>query len=273
MVDYHVHPNTFKGGTYHPDIVPLRKYLDICRRKNISEIGFSEHGPRFHPTYNHTALRMEDIPVYIETLQTLQQETPDIKIKIGIEIDYTPESEEIWRKVKSDFELDFIACSIHYLDDWLPTKDGMLDYLQSGKSIEALYTNYYQRLQQAAQSEIFSFMAHPDLVKIHAILNHLTEPLILKELWTETCQVLKDHAQCIELDSGWKNGSLNTYRPEWWMLQIAHDYDIPITLGSDAHHPGQVGTCYPEIFAKIQEIGYNRIAVFNHYTMSLMSIL
>jgi histidinol-phosphatase (PHP family) len=66
---------------------------------------------------------------------------------------------------------------------------------------------------------------------------------------------------------------LNCYRPEWWMLKIAYKYDIPITLGSDAHHADQVGTCYPEIFAKIQEIGYNHIAVFNHYQMSMISIL
>ncbi len=264
LIDYHVHPNTFKDGRYWPTYEPLKQYIEICRDRGITELGFTEHGPRFHPTYNHTALKLEEIPVYIQTLKEFSQQQSDVKVKIGIEIDYTPELEDTWKDIIEKYAFDFTACSIHYLDDWLPTKEGMAKYIQSGKTLEQLYTKYYKTMQRAAQSHLFSFMAHPDLIKIHALVNHLPLPANLTNLYEETCAVLKEYDQVIEFDTGWKKGDFNCFRPEPEFLEIAFHHGVPITLGSDAHRAEDIGSHYPEAVKIIRNTGYTKLATFTH---------
>ncbi len=262
LVDYHVHTNTFLNGNYHPDTELLKPFLDACKLKGIRELGFAEHGPRPHPTYNHTALKPEELDSYLQTLQHLQNESPDIQVKIGIEIDFEPGSGEYWTSLLAGHPFDFVACSVHYLPDWLPTAQGMAAYIQSGKSIELLYSEFYRTLQEAARTGIFSFMAHPDLIKIHSILNQIPEPENLPELWENTCKTMAEENQCLELDTGWKRGNLNCFRPEPWMVRVAARYGIPFTLGSDAHQAQDIGSNYPEALSILKESGISQLAGF-----------
>lgn len=271
-IDYHVHPNTFKDGKYFPTMETLKRYVEICRERGIVELGFSEHGPRFHPTYNHTALKLKEIPVYIQTLREFSKQQSDVKVKVGIEIDYAPELEDRWKEIIVKYDFDFTACSIHYLDDWLPTKEGMMEYIQSGKTLEQLYTKYYKTMQCAAQSRLFSFMAHPDLIKIHALVNHLPPPTNLRNLYEETCAVLKEYDQVIEFDTGWKKGDFNCFRPEPEFLEIAYHQGVPITLGSDAHRAEDVGSHYSEAIDIIRNTGYTQLATFSHGKCSFIPL-
>lgn len=273
MIDYHVHPNTFKHGKYLPITEPLKRYIEICRERGIVELGFSEHGPRFHPTYNHTALKIEEIPVYVQTLREFSQQQSDVKVKVGIEIDYAPELEDVWREIIEKYDFDFTACSIHYLDDWLPTKEGMAVYMQSGKGLEKLYAKYYTIMQRAAQSRLFSFMAHPDLIKIHALVNRLPHPPNLINLYEEICGVLKEYDQVIEFDTGWKKGDFNCFRPEPEFLEIAFRHGVPITLGSDAHRAEDVGSYYPEALEVLRKTGYTQLASFAHGKRSFIPLV
>jgi histidinol-phosphatase (PHP family) len=262
LVDYHVHPNTFLHGKYNPVIEPLKPYLESARKAGITELGFAEHGPRPHPTYNHTALKPDELELYLQTLRKLQEENPDVQIKAGIEIDFETGSGDYWRTLLDGHSFDFVACSIHYLPNWLPTHEGMKAYIEDGKTIKELYSDFYAILQEAAQTRIFSFLAHPDLIKIHSILNHIPEPKILPELWEETCKVLAENGQCIEFDTGWKKGNLNCFRPEPWMAKVAAQHGVAFTLGSDAHHAKDIGSDYPEAIRILKGSGVDQIAGF-----------
>ena len=104
----------------------------------------------------------------------------------------------------------------------------MENYIKSGKTLEQLYTSYYKTMQQAAQTRLFSFMAHPDLIKIHVLVNKLNPPKNLLSLYEETYSVLKEYNQIIEFDTGWKKGDFNCFRPEPDFLELIHKYNIPM---------------------------------------------
>ncbi len=264
-VDYHVHPNTFINGRYWPHNQPLHAHLEVCRQKGIHEIGFSEHGPRYHPTYNHTSLQMDDIPAYYDTLMALQETNRDIKIRVGLELDYAPEFESKWHHLKKQAPFDFLAGAVHFLPNWLPTPEGRRAYDKTGRTLEHLFIEYYQMMKSAARSQLFDFLAHPDLVKIHSILSHLPEPDIHIELWEEFCEVCRENQQVIEFDTGWKRHELDCYRPAPDFLEIARRYDIPITLGSDAHKPEDIGTAYESLPEILHQAGYTHVTTFHRH--------
>ena len=44
--------------------------------------------------------------------------------------------------------------------------------------------------------------------------------------------------------------------PSKWMLEIAHELDISVHLGSDAHHPTKITNGFEAASQLLQEIGY-----------------
>ena len=45
-------------------------------------------------------------------------------------------------------------------------------------------------------------------------------------------------------------------------MELLSEYDIPITFGSDAHEPAQVGFKQKEIYTLAKRYGYNKCATF-----------
>jgi histidinol-phosphatase (PHP family) len=51
--------------------------------------------------------------------------------------------------------------------------------------------------------------------------------------------------------------------PSTRMLRQAHALQIPLTYGSDAHHPDRVGQKGDEARALLKEVGFCQISTFN----------
>lgn len=53
--------------------------------------------------------------------------------------------------------------------------------------------------------------------------------------------------------------------PSAEILRLAHTLEIPITFGSDAHAPEQVGYAREEIERMAKEVGYTHYAIFHEH--------
>ena len=85
--DYHIH-TTFSDGKADPE-----EYILPAISAGIKEIGFSEHLNLFAP-HQEWCMDPARINEYISFIKKLRKSVSGIKIKTGLEVDYSPGMEE-----------------------------------------------------------------------------------------------------------------------------------------------------------------------------------
>ncbi|OPZ71260.1 MAG: histidinol-phosphatase [Firmicutes bacterium ADurb.Bin456] len=114
-------------------------------------------------------------------------------------------------------------------------------------------------MQQAALSGLFDIIAHPDLIKKFAFRPSGD----LRPLYEETAAVFKKAGVCAEVNSAGLRYPAGEIYPALDFLKCFFEHGVPVTLGSDAHHPDQVGAGLIEAVRLIREAGYKEITVFS----------
>ena len=60
---------------------------------------------------------------------------------------------------------------------------------------------------------------------------------------------------------GYYNGEINDLYPSGWVLEIAHEMDIPVHLASDAHHPLNITKGFNLGAEILHKAGYRKLHV------------
>ena len=96
IVDYHMHTPLCKHAVGEPEAYALRAI-----ERGIEEIGFSDHCP-MPPDYDPDwRMASSEYPAYIEMVRRCQKAFPQLSIKLGLEADYHPGTEDFVRSVIS----------------------------------------------------------------------------------------------------------------------------------------------------------------------------
>ena len=103
LQDYHVH--ALAHGEYQYTYEWLKQFLITARERQIFELGFAEH---------------DEFVSQIDTsvLKRLQEEFPDIKLRLGLEVDYIPGREDYIQQLEQSCDFDYIIGSVHFIDGW-----------------------------------------------------------------------------------------------------------------------------------------------------------
>ncbi|MBM3848500.1 MAG: histidinol-phosphatase, partial [Verrucomicrobia bacterium] len=158
--DYHMHTPL----CHHAKGEPIELAATAVAR-GLDEIGFSEHGPMLKDDFDNWHLYDRDFDAYIASVETARREFPQLKIRIGLEVDYLPGHEEWIRGLAKRHPWDYFIGSVHYISDaWdidNPTK------ISEWKKRDPwdVWSAYFDRLTQAAESGLFEIIGHADLPK------------------------------------------------------------------------------------------------------------
>ncbi len=108
--DYHIH-SYFSDGRAAPE-----EYIAQAIEAGLKEIGFSEHLTLFkeQPEWN---INPFNISHYLNHIATLKRRTSEIRVKIGLEVDFFNGKEQEIKSFLKDFELDYVIGSVHYLGE------------------------------------------------------------------------------------------------------------------------------------------------------------
>ncbi|MEG6521877.1 histidinol-phosphatase [Desulfotomaculum sp. 1211_IL3151] len=255
-IDYHIH--TFRCG--HA-VGTVAEYVAAARGKGFVEFGFSEHLPLYwlpkekrEPGF---APLDEELPIYIAEVQQTGRENPDLSIKLGIEADFIPGQEQKLKNILLDLPLDYAFGSVHFLDDWAFDDPAKIEEYKK-HDIYELYRKYFHHVQLAAASGLFDIIGHPDLIKKFGFRPKVP----IDNLYQQTVKVIKENNLCVDVNTaGWRYPCAELY-PSPDFLKLCYEYEVPITLGSDAHRPEQVGDGLDQAIAILKEIGYRQVATF-----------
>ena len=255
LADYHTHHYRCGHATGQMD-----DYVEAAIDAGIEEIGLSDHSPIYHFEGDaHPrplgAMAQAELPAYIDDLQRVRARFADsISIRLGVESDYVLGWDAHYRQLWQRYPLDYVIGSVHWLKHW-----SIFDpVLPSKQDAAQVYAEYLHTTQAAARSGAYDIIGHLDCLKT---AGHILDPTITP-LLEATVRVLAESGVAIELNtSGWRK-PINECYPRAELLACCFHYGVPITLGSDAHMPGDVAYRFGDAIQLLQDIGYREYATF-----------
>ena len=252
--DYHTHTVLCKHaeGT-------TSEFRQSARDRGIPELCFTDHCPE--PSgydYRHR-MAAEQLPAYYDLVRPLQDgKTPTVLL--GLEADYWPGCEAFLSTFLPDQPLDLVLGSIHYIKDWGFDNP---DYRKMWESVDVkgVWTEYFILLSALANTGLFDVIGHFDLPKK---FGHRLRDRDMKEVVQPVLDLLARRNMAIEINtSGWRREVAEAY-PSPLVLSLARERDIPITFGSDAHAPNEVGCGFERALQMAREAGYTESLHFRN---------
>ncbi len=243
--DYHIH--ALAHGEYSYEYEWLRLFIEKARQQHLNSIGFSEHDE-----FRHL--------INFSLVHQLQEEVPEIGIKIGLEVDYIPGRENEIGLIKDEYDWDYLIGSVHFIKGWAFDHPDHKDRFNNN-DIDEIYYNYFELVRQAVEANCFDIIGHLDLVKIWG---HKPREKTLLHYANPVLEVIKDANTAVEINTSGLRKPVGQMYPAIEIIQKMKAMNIPILFGSDAHHPDQIGMNFDQAVLIAQQAGYNDFVYFSH---------
>jgi len=253
LVDYHMH--TARCG--HA-VGRLDEYAARAVDLGLREIGFSDHLPLLHMEDLTLSMALDELPLYVREVDDLRARFPDLPIRLGIEVDYLPETAPRLPALLDAHPFDYVMGSLHFVDGWAFDDPRNLDGYE-GRDLLALWERYFDLLGDAAESGLFDVLAHPDLIKKFGFrpaedVRHLHERCLDR---------IAASGVAVEVSTAGLRKPAKEIYPDEEFLRHCRERSIAVTMGSDAHHPREVGQDFVEALSLLRRVGYEELAVFS----------
>jgi len=213
------------------------------------------------PLDNFDDWRMSDrqLDEYVAKVRLAQETFPQLTIRLGLEVDYLPGHEAWIRQLAGRHPWDYFIGSVHYVSDsWDIDNPAKLSEWKKRDAFE-VWSAYFDRLAQAARSRLFHIIGHADLPKKFGI----RPAQDCRPLYERFVMAAAEAGCAVELNTAGLRKDCREIYPCPELLRLAHNRKVPITFGSDAHAPAEVGMNFPEAVALARSIGYTEARRFN----------
>jgi histidinol-phosphatase (PHP family) len=206
----------------------------------------------------------EELPAYLDLVAKLKDQMKDrIDVRLGLEADYLPGLETYLEKQLSSADFDYVLGSVHWhLPEWQ-------DRFWAGDP-QAFTESYFQQLAQAAETGLFDCLSHPDLIKNYSAETWDFEKV--RPYVTAALDRIAETGVAMELNTSGRLKTFPEFNPGPQMLQLMHERDIPVVVGSDAHSPERVGESFGEALDCIEQAGYRNVRFYCKRQPEIMSL-
>jgi histidinol-phosphatase (PHP family) len=252
--DYHMHTPLCRHAVGEP--------VDYARRAveiGLQEIGFSDHSPMARDDFDNWRMFDRQLDDYVASVRMAREQFPQLTIRLGLEVDYLPGQEEWIQRLAGRHAWDYFIGSVHYVSDsWDIDNPAKLSEWKKRDAFE-VWAAYFDRLTQAARSGLFQIIGHADLPKKFGI-----RPVQDCRPLYETFVAAVAEAGCaIELNTAGLRKDCREIYPCLELLELARSRQVPITFGSDAHAPDEVGLSFSDAVTLARRAGYTEAIRFN----------
>ncbi len=236
----------------------MEEYVLSAINKGLRKIIFLEHLEVGINYFESTWLTEDDFDYYHDEGRRLQKKYRDsLEIGLGIEVGYNPDLlEEIQRRLGLH-TWDRIGISYHFME----TGSGHLNLVSRRQSnidgldklgVDAVIGQYYKNLLNAVEKLPGQVLCHIDAVLRHHPNTGSTgkhEGLIDELLNTVASRNME-----LEINTAGYRIKGEPY-PSLEILTKAIKKNIPLTAGSDAHRPEDVGRYFDRLPGLLEKIG------------------
>lgn len=231
------------------------EYLAAALSANLDELGFSDH-LTLHSEPASWSMKPDLLPSYISHIKMLSENTRDIKVRTGLEVDFFAGKEDDIKARIDGAPLDYVIGSVHYLgNESVDLGPGFY----TGKDPDYLFSAYFDQVCAAVESGLFDIIAHPDLIRIYGFMR----PEGKEGLYRKLAVKMKEHDVAFEVNTNGRNKPLADFYPDRRFLHIFREEGVPVCVNSDAHMPSRTGQYFDEAYGLLREAGFTEMAVFS----------
>jgi histidinol-phosphatase (PHP family) len=265
-IDYHTH-HVRCGHA----LGSLRDMIEAAIQRGINQLGLSDHSPLYYLEEDHPipnmAMAQREFPYYVAEMIQLREEYKDqIDVRLGVESDYVPGWENVYRAIYSNFPLDYIIGSVHHFggyhifnpERW---KDPNID-------VDSVYFEYFELIRRSAKSRLFDILGHIDALK--GLGHRPTQSL--GSQWDLTAEVIRDSGVAVEINTSGIRKCKEVF-PCIELLERLSRFGVAFTFGSDAHKPEQLADHWDDMKELLMTLGVKELAVFKNRKRSMVPIL
>jgi histidinol-phosphatase (PHP family) len=252
----------------------LSSYVDQASKENMVSIGFSSHAPVPFPC--PWSMKKDRLHDYIKTIGMLKTSYPSCPLYSGLEVDYVPGLVS-----PADFKssVDYVIGSIHFVDafaDGTPWEiDGSPATFSEGLSsvfqnnIRHAITRYFELTRLMIEKACPDIIGHLDKIKIQNSAGRFyseTDAWYTTEI-DKTLDIIAESGAIVEVNTRglYLKRSATPY-PSPWILERMLKRNIPVTLSSDAHKPGDLTSHFSFVAGILLQIGYKKISILSDNT-------
>lgn len=244
--DYHVHT-----ALCHHAEGAIPEYLDAAIAARLPEFCFTDHVPAPDEYDPANRMDMATFPEYERTVQEVAARAP-IRIGFGVEADYYEGGVEFLRHWLPAQPFDLVLGSVHYINDW-PFDNPETRETWRSVDVRGVWKLYFELLAKLADTRLFDIIGHLDLPKK---FGHRIHDRDMKEFSQPALDRIAKAGMGIELNTSGLRRPCKEIYPSPLILSLAHERGIPISFGSDAHTPKDIGYAFDLAVKAAREAGY-----------------
>lgn len=254
-MDFHVHSD------FSPDShVPMSEMIKEAINRGVTDIAFTEHIDFDSDQSSNVKVWDFDKNSYFESIATLQNKYPNIKLYKAAEIGLQEHIADKNKAVTNEFNFDFIIGSLHMLDKEDLYYTNLFTKVPVKEAIYRYYESFYENTLAFSNMNV---LGHLDLYTRYSKdsknvpFNSYSD--VLETLLTSIIQ----KGIGIEVNAGGHRYGLGCNNPTDNILKLyRHLGGEIITLGSDAHSPVTIAAAYEENCEKLKTLGFKYITLF-----------
>jgi histidinol-phosphatase (PHP family) len=247
LSDYHIHTSFCRHACGAPE-----EYVAEAVRKGLTEVCFTDHVPAPGGLEQY-GMRLDEFPAYQEAI-TRCRESAGLPVRFGIEADFCPEPDFLafarqWLPAQP---FDVVLGSVHAIRGWVFTNESERAVWKSADVVK-VWREYFQLVAQMADTRLFDVATHLDATKYFGY--RPADPLI-KEIVQSALDRIAAAGMGIELNTSGLIRPCKEIYPSPLILELARERGIPISFGSDAHAPRDVGRYFDQALKLAKDAGY-----------------
>ena len=262
LTDYHVHSN------FSVDACEAANMEGMIRRAiklGMRELAITDH--RDYMPYGLFVETSSDTEASISEFMRQREIYSDmISLLLGIEIGIMPQQASEIEKLLTKYPFDFVIGSSH--DPPVGTSYFFSGYFEGKTKQDAYFEYFTHTLENILSTDGFDVYGHLDYIFRYSSVNNIYPDNSLSyvdysEIIDEILKALISRGKGIEINtSGYKYG-LGTIHPQPEILKRYRELGGEIiTIGSDAHAPGEIGSDFDRAEQILKECGFTAYTRF-----------
>lgn len=275
MSDYHLHlhPHRPTASAPPPGVYPdgyIDRYVEQAHERGVTELGFTEHlyrcvesepvlgrwwesetDRRLRGSIEEVIRAERNLSLHRYAEVVLDAKERGLPVKLGLEVDFQPGTEEQVLALLAEYPFDFLIGSVHWIGGWaFDRTSGLEEFRRRG--VRTAYEQYFGLLTALAASGMVDVLAHADVIKRGGI--RPDEPV--DDLYQPVVDAAAASGTAVEVSSAGLRQRAEELYPAPDLLARFFAGGVPITLASDAHLPEQAAWGHDTVVAAAWAAGY-----------------
>jgi len=231
----------------------------VAAAAGLAGVGFCDHLPFGEEAMADPSLAMarDELPRYVEEVLRFR-DAAAVPVLLGIEADYIPGQEDRLAATLAPFCWDYVVGAVHVVGDWPVDYSRYADRFLTA-DVTALYRDYYRLVAKMAAAGLFDVWAHGDLPKKFGYRPRED----VTDAEEEALAAVAAAGMVMEINTSGERKPAREFYPSPRLLRRARELGIPITFGSDAHAPAEVGYAFAAAVRFARAAGYEQYVTFS----------